>query len=333
MSTIYKIAERAGVSPSTVARALSGTGYCSAEKREKILKIAQEMNYNPSYAARALKNKRTEKILFCIPDIYNPFYFKMIKGVSDVLDDYNYLPVLCYTKGRLENELKMIQNLQEGYGDGMIMVSFDFNEKNIAAISASNAPVVLTNYYAAKPRDDIFDCVYIDTQKGIHLAVEYLLKKGYRKIAYIGGDSAVQTGRERLKGFLSAMDENHEAALPQYIKEGDFSKESGKKAMDEILTAAHRPEAVVVANDLMAIGAMAACKEKNVKIPEEMAVIGMDNSELAEVLALSSIQMKEEEIGRQAARLLMERIEKGKRKQKILRLEPDLFIRESSEGK
>jgi len=332
MATIYEIAKEAKVSPSTVARALRGTGYCSPENRERIQAIAKRMGYVPSHAARSLKSKRTQKVLFCIPDIYNPFYFRMIKGASDVLEDHGYFPVLCHTKGDLKTELKMLRNLQEGYGDGMIFVSFDFNERNIAAVNASGCPVVLTNNYQSPDGRDNFDCVYVDTHEGIRMAAVHFINKGYQRIGYLGGNTQTQTGKERFSGFMRALQEKGVPIHQRYFKVGDFSTESGRQAMLELIESGDLPDALVVANDLMAIGALKVCQEHGVKVPEDMAVIGMDDSDLAFHLNLSSIHMYEEEIGKQAARLLMDRILRVNQDKKTIRLQPSLVLRYTSEG-
>lgn len=332
MASIYEIAAEVGVSPSTVARALRGTGYCSKESRDKIMAVAKRMNYVPSHAARSLKSKRTNKVLFCIPDIYNPFYFRMIKGADDVLSQHGYFTVLCHTKGDKGIEKRMLGNLREGYGDGMIFVSFDFDKQIIAEVNACGKPVVLTNNYQSLKGEDRFDCVYIDTFEGIHLACTNLIRKGFKRIGYIGGDTGVQTGRERFAGFTKAMEQGNRPISQSLLKEGDFSRDSGFKAMEDLIAANTIPDALVVANDLMAIGVIKACKAHGLRIPQDLAIIGMDNTDLAICSApeLSSVMMKEEEIGKLAAQLLMERILKGRTEKKTLRLQPELYERASS---
>ncbi|NLM86253.1 MAG: LacI family transcriptional regulator [Clostridiales bacterium] len=332
MATIYEIARAAGVSPSTVARALRGSGYVSPDKRALIQKLAREMGYVPNHAARSLKSKRSQKVLFLIPDIYNPFYFRMIKGATEVLEEHQYFPVLCHTKGDPALEMKMLSNLQQGFGDGMIFVSFDFNPKNTAAVNASGCPVVLTNNYQSPDGRDAFDCVFVDTFDGIRMAAQHFISRGFTRIGYIGGNIATQTGRERFSGFQHALQQNHIAADQRLFKVGDFTMESGRRAMQELIDQRTIPQALVVANDLMAIGAMRVCKEQGIHIPGDLAIIGMDNSDLAQFLDLSSIQMCEEEIGRNAARLLMERIENPKLEKRTIRLQPSLALRKTSEA-
>ncbi|MCC3375385.1 LacI family DNA-binding transcriptional regulator [Cohnella sp. REN36] len=330
--TIYHIAERVGVSPSTVSRALSGRGYCGPKTKSRILAAAEEMNYAPNSAGKALKMKQTNKILFAVPDICNPFYFDMINGINQVLEEYGYLLILFYTKHSLKEELKAIQNVKEKVADGMIMVSFDFGEANIGAINALQAPVVLTNKYVSSEGSDRFDYVYVDTYEGIKLATGHLLEQGLTRIGFIGGSLGEQTGHQRFCGYQDAM---AAAGLPfdeRLVAESDYTEQGGYLAAQAMLRGAERPEGIVAANDLMAIGVMKACEEAGLRTPDEMAIVGMDNLDLASRVypKLTSVAMMQEEIGRQAARLLMDRIRGVPREGGEIRLLPKLVVRESS---
>lgn len=332
MSSIYQIAKKVGFSPSTVSRALSGKGYCDEKTKEIILKAAKELNYAPVYAAKILKTKKTEKIIFAIPDICNPFYFDMINGANSVFEQYGYLMVLFYTKHNLNEELKVIQHLKEKYADGMIMVSFNFCEENIEAINSADAPVVLTNKYDSIDGKDKFDYVYVDTYLGIKMATEHLLKQGHQKIAYVGGDMKEQTGYERYMGFKDAIIDSGLKFDEKYVFESNYTESGGYSCGKEILNLEHRPTAVVASNDLMAIGIMNVCEEEHIKIPDELAVVGMDNTDLATRVTpkLTSIAMMQEEIGRNAAQILMDRLNGDTGKKKTIKLFPRLVVRQSS---
>ncbi|MCM0650076.1 LacI family transcriptional regulator [Clostridium swellfunianum] len=332
MSSIYEIAKKVGFSPSTVARALNGKGYVDERKREIILNAAKELNYAPSYAAKILKTKRTEKIIFAIPDICNPFYFDMINGANSVLEQYGYLMVLFYTKHNLNEELKVIQHLKEKYADGMIMVSFNFCHENIESINSSEAPVVLTNKYDSVDSDDKFDYVYVDTYLGIKMATEHLLKQGHQRIAYVGGDMKEQTGSERFMGYRDAILDAGLKLESKYIFESNYTESGGYLCGKEILCLEQRPTAVVASNDLMAIGIINACDEAQVKIPDDIAIIGMDNTDIATRVSpkLSSVAMLQEEIGRNAAQILMDRLNGDVGEKKRVKLFPRLVIRQSS---
>jgi len=330
--TIYHIAERVGVSPSTVSRALSGRGYCREETRTKVLKAAREINYAPDSAAVMLKMRRTKKIIFAVPDICNPFYFDMISGINQVLETYGYLMILFYTKHSLAEELKAVQNLQEKVADGMIMVSFHFCKENIRAINKVNAPVVLTNKYVSATGKDRFHYVYVDTYAGIGLGTRHLIEQGMLRIGYVGGGLQEQTGYQRFCGYRDAMLEAGLSVDDNLIAESDYTENGGYWASKHMLAGPDRPEAIIAANDLMAIGIMRACEEAGLSIPGDIAIVGMDNLDIASRVhpKLTSVSLAQEEIGRQAAQVLMDRLQGNPVNQTERVIQPALVVRESS---
>jgi LacI family transcriptional regulator, galactose operon repressor len=331
-NTIYHIAERVGVSPSTVSRALSGRGYCGEKTKTKILAAAKEMNYAPDSAAQMLKMRQTKKIIFAVPDICNPFYFDMINGINQVLEAYGYLLILIYTKHSLKEELRAIQNLKEKVADGMIMVSFNFNETNIGAINAVQAPVVLTNKYVSPAGNDRFDYVYTDAYLGVKLGTEHLIAQGFRRIGFIGGNGSEQTGHERFCGFRDALEKADIPVLPDYAAESDYTENGGYATAKSWLLQPDLPEAIVCTNDLMAIGVMKACEEAAIRIPEDIAIVGMDNLDIASRVypKLSSVSLNQEEIGRRSAQVLMDRLHGKQREEGEIKILPRLVVRNSS---
>jgi len=332
MSTIYHIAKKLGISASTVSRALSGRGYCSNSVQEKVLKVAKELNYAPNHAAQIMKTRKTGKILFAVPDICNPFYFDMINGINSVIEQYGYLMILFYTKHNLKEELRAIQNLKEKYADGMIMVSFNFCEKNIKAINKLNAPVVLTNKYESLTEDDQFDYVYVDTYVAVKEATEHLIKQGIEQIAFVGGDMKEQTGFERYCGYRDALLNAGLSINEAYILESNYTESGGFICGQKLLELPNKPKAIVATNDLMAIGIMKACEDANLSIPGDIAITGMDNLDISSRVypKLTSVAMMQEEIGRNAAQILMNRLNGEKVVNRAVRLLPRIVVRASS---
>ncbi|HUC93895.1 MAG TPA: LacI family DNA-binding transcriptional regulator [Paenibacillus sp.] len=330
--TIYHIAERVGVSPSTVSRALSGRGYCGEKTKSKIIAAAKEMNYAPDSAAKMLKMRQTNKIIFAVPDICNPFYFDMINGINQVLEEHGYLLILFYTKHSLKEELKAIQNLKEKVADGMIMVSFNFGEENIRAINALRAPVVLTNKYVSPEGRDRFDYVYVDTYTGIKLATEHLIKQGIEKIGYIGGNLGEQTGYQRFCGYRDALLDSNLPLVDGLVAESNYTESGGYLTANSMLERNDRPQGIVAANDLMAIGVMKACEEAGLRIPDDIAIVGMDNLDIASRVhpKLTSVSLMQEEIGRRAAQVLIDRLQGKPRSEGETKLLPRLVVRDSS---
>ncbi|MBD2867396.1 LacI family DNA-binding transcriptional regulator [Paenibacillus arenilitoris] len=331
-STIYQIAEQVGVSPSTVSRALSGNGYCGKRTKAKIMEAAKALNYAPDHAAKILKTRRTNKIIFAVPDICNPFYFDMINGINQVVEEHGYLLILFYTKHRLSEELKAIQNVKERVADGMIMVSFHFCEENIGAINELSAPVVLTNRYDSPGGGDRFDYVYVDTFEGTKQGTAHLIGQGLTRIGYIGGSLSEQTGYQRYCGFREAL---LDAGLPfedGLVYESDYTEKGGYLAAREMLRRTSRPQAVVAANDLMAIGVMHACEEAGLSVPGDVAIVGMDNLDLSSRVhpKLTSVSLEQEDIGRQAAQILMDRLHGREVYDRAVKIMPKLVVRQSS---
>ncbi|MGG6313931.1 LacI family DNA-binding transcriptional regulator [Paenibacillus macerans] len=332
MATIYHIAERLGISPSTVSRALSGRGYCKEETRRRILQVASELDYAPDQSAKMLKTRVSNKVLFAVPDICNPFYFDMIQGINGVIEQYGYLLILLDTKNRLEEEQRAIQTLREKYADGMIMVSFHFCEENIAAINRLDAPVVLTNKYESASGNDRFRYVYVDTYQGIKDTVGHFASQGLRRIAYVGGRLREQTGQERYQGYRDGMEEAGLSLEDDWVREGDYTEQGGYSAGLSLLSGSRLPEAVVCANDLMAYGFLSACEEKGVRVPDDLLISGMDNLSLSSRIhpKLTSVSLQAEEIGRMAAQMLVQRMHGETQPIDNVKLLPELIVRESS---
>ena len=331
-NNLYHISRITGFSPSTVSRALSNTGYCSEKTRTIIQKAADEIGFTPSSVARTMRSRQTNRILFCIPDICNPFYFNMIQGANDVFQQYGIYLILCYTHRLLSEELKAIELLKSRFGDGMIFVSFDFNQKNISAIQHCGYPVVTTNLYEIKESQNLFDCVYVDHTHAMRIATEHLIQQGHKNIAMLIGPLSEQTGRERARGYYEAMEEAGLEIKKDYVLIGDYTKQSGETAGKQLLSSSLPVTAVVCANDLMAMGFLTACSTLGVRIPQDLALVSLDNTDYATSVLpqLTSVDMMQYAIGENAANLLLERIKKKRNYAKKIRLEPQLIIRASS---
>jgi LacI family transcriptional regulator len=333
LATIYDIAEKLGISPSTVSRALSGRGYCKEETRKRILQAAEELDYAPDQSAKMLKTRVSNKVLFAVPDLCNPFYFDMIQGINEVLDPYGYLLILMDTKNRLDEEKRAIQLLREKYADGMIMVSFHFCDENIEMINRLNSPVVLTNKYVSPVGKDRFHYVWVDTQLGIKEVVRHFVSQGMNRIGYIGGRFHEQTGRERYEGYREGLEEAGLTLHADWVQEGDYTEQGGYLAGLSLLSGGKPlPEAVVCANDLMAYGFLRACEEQQIRVPEDLLLAGMDNLSLSSRTSpkLTSVSLRAEVIGRTAAEMLVRRLNGSEQRIDNVKLLPELIVRDSS---
>ncbi len=335
-TTIYDISKATGFSPSTVSRALNNSGYCDPATKEIIVIAAKELNYRPSNAGRALKLKRSNRVLFCIPDILNPFYFEMIRGTTEYLDENSYYSMLCYTQHDKQKELKFLNLLSEQYGDGLIMVSFDFNEELVEHIRKTDSPVVTTNNVPSRKKDDTFDSVYIDHTQAMYIATEHLIELGHKNIAVIIGNPSEQTTQERFKGFASCMSENNLDYHEDNIFYGNYTIDSGKALAREIVQRNERRDlpftGIVSSNDLMSMGVVSTLQQHGYSIPKDFSIVSLDNTDYADAIhpGLTSVDMKQYQLGQISSQLLIEKIEGKRSGASVIRLEPRLVVREST---
>lgn len=331
MSNIYDIAKLTGFSSATVARALSGGGYCKQKTKEIIFEAARQLDYTPNLSAKSLRNNLTQRILMCIPDICNPFYFRLIQGATEVLEKNGYYLMLCSTEKRIEKEIEMLSLLKQKYCDGIILISFNFCEKNIAEIRKIGRPVVLGNRYLDQHEGDPFDYVYVDHIYGMKLATNHLLDKGCRHIVLLTGSGDEQTSHERTEGFLRALGQKGIEVDPAYILDCHYTVQGAYDALGEFLQKSLPVDGVIAANDLAAIGVTRLCHEKGLVIPRDLRLVSFDNTDyaVAGAVPLTSMDMCQFRLGKELAKCLLERIG-GKREVHNVTLLPTLVERESS---
>lgn len=329
--TIDEIALKTGFSRATVARALSGKGYCAEDKKELILKVAKENGYRPNYSARCLRENKTNRILVCLPNFNNSFYFDLVSGLSDKFAEAGYCLMLFDSGGDSKKELESINMLNEKYCDGLVLISLDFNDENIAAVRASGRPVVLTNRYLGLRDDDNFDYVYLDHEKAMYKATKHLLDCGCKHIALFVGNDEQQTSRERTQGYCAALAENGVAVERDLIVDAGFKEDIAATKFTELVNDKVHFDGLIAASDLMGMGIYRAAKACNLQIGTDFKMVSFDNTDFTTIATpcITSIDMRQKEIGSNAAALLLERI-KGRNKSKTVVLEPRVVVRDSS---
>ena len=332
MSSIHDIARLTGFSATTVARALNNNGYCKAKTKQIILEAAATLNYTPNLTAKALRSNCTRRVLFCIPDICNPFYFRMIQGASRVMEENDYYIMLYNTEKSIKKELKALTLLQQKYCDGVIMISFDFGEQNIGALRRIGMPAVLGNRVLDIKDDDPFNYVYVDHIYGMKLATRHLLDKGCKNILLMTGDLREQTSRERTEGYTGVFEERNIPLDYDYIVDCGYTTEGAYKAFSEFMDKHLPVDGVIAANDLTAYGVLRYCNERGIKLPDDIKLVSFDNTDYAVVSkpTLTSIDMCQYELGESMAKLLLDRI-LGDKSTQNKTLVPTLVERESSE--
>ncbi|WP_420033148.1 LacI family DNA-binding transcriptional regulator [Streptomyces sp. cg28] len=304
--TIVSIAERAGVSIASVSRVLNGVG----ARRDTVLKVeraAAELGYVPNAVARSLKGGRTRQLTFAMPDIGNPVYVAMVRAIQTVAKAAGYRLLLHSTDAVVDDELAVLRSLGDRTSDGLIICPIRITDAHIEALRTAAGPVVVIG---SLPDGVPVDSVRADSVAGAALAVRHLHDTGRRRIAFVNGPADTVPGRNRDEGYRAALADCGLVYDPELVVHTDFGIESGAEAADRLL-AEGRPDAVFCANDQLALGAARALHARGLRIPEDVAVAGMDDSMLAQAgwPPLTSVDLGSTERGRRAAELLLHRLD------------------------
>lgn len=329
--TIVDVARKAGVSTATVSRVLNQKGRYSRETLERVRSAAAELGYAPNYMAKSLKRRKTEQVAFAVSDIGNPVYVAMARAIQQVLKEHGYRLVLLSTEARVDEEIDILRSLAKQYVDGLIICPLLYGEAHKRELSQTKRPVVVIG---GGPEGAIVDSVYIDSSKGVRIAMEHLLDQGYSRIAFVNGPSDTVPGSVRFQGYEAALIEHGLQLEPQLVVTGDFTLSGGYAAAAGLLELPQLPHAILCANDLMALGALRRLREAGVRVPEDVALVGMDDIEQARISspALTTISLLAAERGRIAAELLLGRLGSSGAAEppRQVTLMPRLVVRESS---
>jgi LacI family transcriptional regulator len=327
--TIKEVAKRAGVSISTVSLAINKQEHVSEELRQKVFDAIQELNYRPNALARSLKNKKSKVIGLVIPDIVNPFFPLMVRGVEDTAKRYGYAIILCNTDGKAEEEATYLGLFEEKCVDGFIFTSSGKIKKSLSLLQEIAIPKVILD----RRLDDLsIPTVTVDNIQGAYLATNHLIGNGKRRILFISGPDQLQSSLDRLKGYQQAFEENKLAIESELITFGDFSFESGQKVIKDILARKINFDAVFGANDVMTLGAMVVLSELGIAIPDEIEFIGYDDIYLSAFFkpALTTVKQPAYEMGCEAVKMVLRSMNSKTALVNSKVFKPQLIIRESS---
>lgn len=312
--TIRDIARATGVSRSTAARALSGTGYVDLEKRKLIEKTAIDLGYHRSAIARALRTNRSMTVGILIADITNPVFPLIVRGADEVLSETGITLLLCNTDGIAERQTKFVNEMLERKADGLILVSQSI-EPDIVATLRATVPSV---FIYRTPDPDSFDYVGPNNAQGIDALLDHLISLGHRKIGFVKGPQSSSTARERFAIFQKRMTGLGLSIPPSRIFSGSYDLASGQTAADELLKGPpeDRPTAIFAANDFVALGLIDRAQSMGLSVPEDLSVVGFDNTiggadwhrVFPTAPRIVTVGQSRRKMGRLAAELLLERI-------------------------
>lgn len=307
MVTIKDIAKAVGVSASTVSRALSDSPLVNQETKTAILQTANELGYERNELARALVKGVSGAIGLVVPDITNPFFSDVARGVSDIADRAGYGVILCNTDGRVDRELSYIRLMRRKRVDGLLVCSATLDAPFVQDLTAAGTPFVLVSRMSADP-----DVPYVitDDRAGARLAVEHLVDLGHRRIGFIGGPENVQASRDRMSTYHDVLTEHGIPMRDEWSCHADFTQAAGRQVGQQLLSLADRPTAIFAANDVTALGVLEVAEGLGLRIPEDLSLVGYDDISYASLprIQLTTIAQPAIEMGQIAADWLFSRI-------------------------
>jgi len=307
-TTIDDIAKMAGVSKSTVSRALNGTGYISKEKKERIFELVKIHNYVPDSKAINLSKKKTMTIGLVLPSVAGPFYSEVIQGVEEILSANRYFTIfMTFDENSSEkNRERYISLISSGRVDGMIIFDPEVNESTVDKVMKFEIPIV---YLGEDIHGMNVDTILVDNFNGAYSMTEHLIKiHKHERIAFITGPAKSFDSVERLRGYKSALEVNGIEFDPNLIYRGDFTKESGKKATESCLE--NGAKAIFASNDEMALGVIEELERRKINVGKEIAVVGFDDAFWSRYIQppLTTVHQPMHSIGKMAAKTILDRM-------------------------
>jgi LacI family transcriptional regulator len=328
-TTIYDVAKEAGVSIATVSNAINGKGKVSNKKRDEIFEVMKRLKYQPSVIASALMGKKTYTIGLLIPDISNPFFSEIARTVEDLAHSEGFSVIVCSTDNRDERVEKYIRLLEQKNVDGILIGTGVDNADILAQLVEKSFPIVMI---ARETAGIEVHRVLTDDFKGGAIAAEHLIKKGHRKMAVLSEHFNVSSSCERVRGFRFGLFEAGISLDSKDIHSCESTIRDGKRAATAILRGADHPTALFCCNDLLAIGALQAAKEEGISVPEQLSILGFDDTILSTVTnpTLTTIAQPMNQMVKLAFDLLIGSLDQTDDIKQRIVMQPKLVIREST---
>lgn len=331
MAGLKEVASLAGVSVATVSRVVNNAPNIRDETRLQVRNAMKALNYRPSRIAKRLRSRAVcgNLVGVLVPDIRNPFYIDVLAGIEDYLYGQQYLLIMCNFSQDAEKEERYLDALVSESVDGLIVAPVHEDDEKIRALENEGIPYVCIDRGL---RDTNADVVLVDNEKGAYEAVRFLLRQGYRRIAYLSGLKQIPTSRQREAGYIRAHEEYGLTYNEELVRYSDSSMQSGMQLAAELLTQPTRPDAIFTGNNLITLGALEAIKKAGLRIPDNIGLIGFDDMPFSSSLdpPLTAVCQPAYEIGRRAAELLHQRILEPDRPRVKILLDTKLNVREST---
>ncbi|MDR0346294.1 MAG: LacI family transcriptional regulator [Nocardiopsaceae bacterium] len=330
--TLRDVAARAGVHPATASRALNPETrlLVREDTARRVLDAAQTLGYRPNPVARSLRTRRSNTVGVLIPDLTNPLFPPIVRGIEDRLAAAGYVALIGNTDGDDERERIVFEQMRARHVDGFVLATVHLSSALLAEAGRAELPVVLVNRLA---EDHSMPSVSADNERGMRLAVDHLADMGHRRIAHIAGPQDVSTGLSRFRGFDAAL-RAHATAMDEdlVVVAKAFSIEEGHRCCRLLLERGAPFTAIAAGNDMLAVGCYGALEEAGVRCPDDMSVVSFHDMPFIDRLRppLTTIRFPHYQVGTEAAQLLLERIAGEPGPVKVLYLAPELIARGST---
>lgn len=327
---IKDVARRANVSISTVSRVINDSKPVSDEIKKRVFDIIEETGYVPNPVARSLVMKKSRLIGIIVPDIANYYTGELLNAFEEIAKTYDYEVILCNTYGDVQQELRYLKLLESKQVEGMIFLSFKWDEAHQTFFERCTLPVVLVNRAAVNDR--VFT-VAIDHSKAVYEMTSEMAKRGHSKMMLIrNGESEDVFGPDQLSGFTRALEDNGIAFVSDWVYSGNFQAGKAYQAVESVLKTGDRPTAIITTTDDMAIGAINCLVDHGIRVPEDVSVTGFYDTTLATLYRpkLTTIQHPIYDIGAIAIRMLIKKIDGQEIEERHVRLPHSIVFRGSS---
>ena len=327
--TIEDVARAAGVSRQTVSRATNSKDEISPATLERVMDTVHRLGYHPSWVARGLATHRTRALGLVVPDITNPFFPEIARGVQDVAHARDYSVFLCNTDESAEQELQVLNSLAAQPVDGILLFGSRISDADLAAFADEYRPLVVLNRWLEHPGVGM---ILVDNLRAARLAVEHLAGRGHRHIGMLAGPPASPSSLQRVEGFRRALEACGLPVDENCIVPGPPTLEGGIEAAGWVLARHSEVTALCAYNDMMALGALQACASLGHRAPDRCAVIGFDDIQLASLVspALSTVRVDKYDLGRQAMQCLWALLENPGLSLPAVGIAVELVVREST---
>ena len=330
--TLRDVARLAGVHPGTVSRALNAEtrALVNEETAQRVVQAAQQLGYRPNPIARGLKTNRSYTIGVLIPDLTNPLFPPIARGIEDRLDDDGYTPLIASTDNDPERERVDFEAMRARQVDGFITATARADHALLDDITAAGLPIVLVN---RRLIDGGLPAASVDDHEGMRLAVDHVVELGHTRIAHIAGSQRLSTGYYRHQGFVDTMRAHGlEPDRNLVVFSEAFTEPEGARLCRELLDGETRPTAILAANDLLALGCYDVLAERGLSCPGDVSVVGFNDMRFADRFAppLTTVRLPHYEIGAASAGLLLERLQNPAAPVRQVLLAPTLVVRASA---